>query len=470
MPDILFEPGSFRDRTSRIFYSCGSVYRALTQQALQEWETFSTTQFYRRLSAEGKIIRGERKDDALSLDLAREWAAVLKHPTLPFISYPYEWPFSMLRDAALLQLELLLAALDEGLTMKDATPFNFQWLGTQPLFIDLPSFERFTPGEPWVGYRQFCQLFLYPLLLQAYKDIPFQPWLRGSLDGIEPEQCQRLMSLRDFLRPGVLSHVYLQAKAQSQYAATARNVKAELREAGFDAALIQANVKRLQKLVRKLSWRRATSTWSDYTEQTSYNTEDEQRKKAFVRQVAQAESRELVWDLGCNTGVFSRIAAENARTVVAMDADHLVVERLYHSLKAEEQTTILPLVSNLADPSPNLGWRGCERKTLPERGKPDLTLCLALIHHIVITANVPLKEFVDWLANLTQELVIEFVTRNDPMVRTLLRNKRDIYADYHQEYFERCLKEAFTVIRQESLASGARLLYYGRTKRTSAAS
>ena len=470
MPDLLFEPGSFRDRTSRIFYSEGAVYRALTQQALQEWEALSATQFLQRLSAEGKIIGAERKDDALRLDPTPEWAAILKHPTVPFISYPYEWSFSMLQDAALLQLELLLAALDEGMTMKDATPFNFQWLGTRPLFIDIPSFERFTPGEPWVGYRQFCQLFLYPLMLQAYKGIPFQPWLRGALDGIEPEQCHRLMSLRDLLRPGVLSHVYLQAKAQSQYAATDRNVKAELREAGFDAALIQANAKRLQKLVSKLSWRRASSTWSEYTEHTSYNAEDEQRKKAFVRQVVQVQPWELAWDLGCNTGVFSRIAAENARTVVAMDADQLVIERFYRSLKADEQTTILPLVNNLADPSPNLGWRGSERKTLPERGKPDLTLCLALIHHIVITANVPLKEFVDWLASLTQDLVIEFVTRDDPMVRMLLRNKRDTYTDYHQDYFEQCLEETFTIIRRESLTSSARILYHGRTKRAGAAS
>jgi 2-polyprenyl-3-methyl-5-hydroxy-6-metoxy-1,4-benzoquinol methylase len=302
------------------------------------------------------------------------------------------------------------------------------------------------------------------LFLQAYKDIPFQPWLRGALDGIDPEDCNRLMSLRDRFRPGVLTHVYLQAKAQAKYAATDRNIKKELLNAGFQATLIKANAQRLQKLVHKLSWKRSTSEWSEYTEHNSYADDDKRRKEEFVRQVVLSHPWRLVWDLGCKTGAFSRIAAENARVVVATDADQLVIERFYQSLKAQEQSTILPLVNNVADPSPNLGWRGLERKTLTERGKPDLTLCLALIHHIVITANVPLKEFIDWLASVTQELVIEFVTRDDPMVRTLLRNKRDLYTDYNTAYFEQCLSEAFAIMRQETLAAGVRKLYYARVR------
>jgi precorrin-6B methylase 2 len=301
-------------------------------------------------------------------------------------------------------------------------------------------------------------------LLQAYKDIPFQPWLRGALDGINPEDCNHLMSLRDLLRPGVLTHVYLQAKAQAKYAATDRDIKKELHNAGFQATLIKANAQRLQKLIRKLAWKRTTSEWSEYTEQNSYADDERRQKEAFVRRVVQSRPWRLIWDLGCNTGVFSRIAAENARTVVAMDADQLAIERFYQSLKALDQTTILPLVNNIADPSPNLGWRGLERKTLLERGKPELTLCLALIHHIVITASVPLQEFLDWLAHLTQELVIEFVTRDDPMVRTLLRNKQDLYSDYNTAYFAQCLSEAFHIIRQETLSSGTRILYHGKVK------
>jgi ribosomal protein L11 methylase PrmA len=184
----------------------------------------------------------------------------------------------------------------------------------------------------------------------------------------------------------------------------------------------------------------------------------------FVREMVLSRPWNLVWDLGCNIGVFSRIAAENARYVVAMDADQLSIERFYQALKAEGNTPILPLVSNLADASPNLGWRGLERKSLTERGKPDLTLCLALIHHVVISANIPLKEFIDWLASLGTSLVIEFVTKEDPMVKTLLRNKQDNYADYEIKYFEQCLDRVFEVAQRKMLASGTRILYFAHAK------
>jgi SAM-dependent methyltransferase len=464
MADFSFEAGSFRDRTNRVFYNAGTVFRSLNQRALEEWKVLSSTAFFRRFSANGKLVPTERVDAAVMPVSERHWAAVLKHKAIPFISYPYEWPFGMLQDAALLHLELLLAAIDEQMILKDASPFNVQWEGTNPLFIDIPSFERLSPGEPWVGYRQFCQLFLYPLLLQTYKDIPFQPWLRGNLDGIEAEHCKNLMSVRDLLRPGVFLHVYLQAKAEARYAQPERDIKHELRGAGFNPTLIKANGQRLRKIIEKLAWRHSKSAWSNYVENNTYTDEDTDKKRDFVRQVVRSRTWNLVWDLGCNVGTFSRIAAENARYVVAMDADQLVIERFYQALKAEGQTTILPLVNNIADPSPNLGWCGRERKALPERGKPDLTLCLALIHHIVLGANIPLKEFIDWLAALETTLVIEFVTREDPMVQALLRHKRDDYVDYERASFERCLAEAFDVLKCEVLSSGTRILYHGQAK------
>ncbi len=461
-----FEPGSFRDRTSRIFYQDGAVLRGLNAHAAQEWEVLKAEPFFQQFMAAGKIVRTEQviPTDASPSPHDGQWSVILKHQAIPFISYPYEWPFSMLQAAALLTLELQAAALNVDMTLKDATPFNVQWSGSQPVFIDIPSFERLRPGEPWVGYRQFCQLFLYPLFLQAYKDTPFQPWLRGNLEGIEPAQCAQLMSFRDMFRPGVLSHVVLQAKAQASYAQTERNLKKDLRQAGFHKALIQANVSRLRKLVAQLTWKQSQSTWSGYTEALPY-TESEQHQKAdFVRRITHSRRWNIVWDLGCNTGTFSRIAAENADYVLAMDIDTLVIERFYRELTRDRSPNILPLIGNVADPTPNLGWRGLERKALVERGRPDLTLCLALLHHVVISAHIPLREFITWLASLGTALVVEFVTRDDPMVRTLLRHKADHYTDYDLEYFERCLADIFTVNERQPLASGTRILYYGQPK------
>lgn len=460
------ESGSFRDRKAKVFYHKGGVYRVLSRAAMSDWNALSATRFFPHCSGTGKIVRTEIVNafDSPEVQPPGQWVGVLKHERIPFISYPYEWSFGMLKDAALLQLELLLEALKEDLILKDSSAFNVQWRGSAPTFIDITSFEKLAPGEPWIGYRQFCQLFLYPLLLQAYKDVPFQLWLRGSLDGIETEHLVRLMSARDFLRPGVFTHVFLQARMQSRFGNSQRDVKTDLRKAGFSKQLIVSNLKRIHKLVQGLKWEPVKSVWADYAFTHSYSEAESERKAAFVREVVHSRFWELTWDLGCNTGVFSRIAAENTRYVVALDADQLAVERLFQALKAEGKKTILPLLNNLADPSPNLGWRGLERKSLANRGKPELVLCLALIHHLVISANIPLGEFVEWLASLGADLVIEFITKEDALVQTLLRNKEDNYSDYNKEYFEECLSKAFDLVRHERLDSGRRILYYAKAK------
>lgn len=459
---IEFDPGSYRDRGSRVFYRHGAVYRALNAEALAEWERLQSTAFFRQCMADGRLVRTEQvPPHELADELpGEEWAAVVRHERIPFISYPYEWPFRMLQDAALLHLELLQAALDEQMILKDATPFNVQWNGARPVFIDVPSFIALQPGEPWIGYRQFCQMFLYPLLLQAYRDLPFQPWLRGSLEGIEPGQCWNLLSARDLVRPGVLTHVFLHAQLQQRFQQRNDSTRRALATHGFDAGLIRRNVTGLLRLVHRLRWQPKSSKWSDYTVSSDAAQRDGDEKTRFVAEVAGLRRWDLVWDLGCNTGRYARIAAEQAESVVAMDADAVTVERLYRELKAEGRRRILPLLVNLADPSPNLGWDGQERRGLPERGRPDLTLCLALIHHLVIGANIPLASFVEWLARLQTHLVIEFVAKEDPMVQSLLRNKADQYADYDGANFERELSRHFVIRRRVSLPTATRTLYY----------
>ena len=472
MAESVLEPGSFRDRSARVFYAGGEVYRALSGRALEHWEALAATEFHGRFVREGSLIRSERIDPAaVPFPPGRaSWAGMLRHETVPFVSYPYEWSFGMLRDAALLQLDLLLAALDEGLTLKDASPYNVQWRGALPVFVDVASFEKRTPGEPWVGYRQFCQLFLYPLLMVAYRDLPFQPWLRGSLEGLEAETCLKVLGRRAMLRPGVGTHVYLQARAEAAYGSTTRDVRSELRAAGFNEQLIKANARRLRRLVAGLRWRRRRSTWSAYTDCGHYGEADAAAKAGFVRAVTAARAPRLAWDLGCNTGTYARVAAEGVGRVVAMDGDHLAIERLYQALHAERDERVLPLVVNLADPSPDLGWRNLERKRLTARGRPDLILCLALVHHMVIGANVPLHEFLDWLSGLGADIVIEFVTREDEMVRRLLRNREDQYDDYQLDVFERELSARCAVLRRQVAASGTRILYLGAAaKRVTAA-
>jgi hypothetical protein len=450
------EPGSFRDWDSRVFYDGGRILRALSEDGLADWLALSESKLFAQAVAEGKLVATSQLDESIA-----DAAAVLEHERIPFVSYPYEWTFAMLRDAALLQLELLRRALDEELILKDSSSYNVQWRGARPVFIDVGSFERLRPGEPWAGYRQFCLLNLNPLLLQAYKGVDFRPWLRGSLDGITPVELRRVLSFRDLFRRGVLTNVALHARLERKHDDSQRDVKAELRRAGFKKELIIANVRRLEKVVRGLEWEPGSSAWSGYGATTSYDEADAARKEAFVRGVVHAREWGLVWDIGCNEGRHSRIAAENARYVVALDGDAAVVDRLYRSLAAEGETTILPLAADVTDPSPALGWHGLERQTLEARGRPELTLCLAVLHHVAIGGNVPVPEFLAWLAELRTALVIEFPTRDDPRVATLLRRKKPgAHPDYDREPFERALAERFTIERTEELASGTRVLYY----------
>lgn len=455
------EPGSFRDWDSRVFYDNGRILRALSEDGVHDWIALSESKLFGEAVDEGKLVATSQVDAAPIAGAV----AVLEHARIPFVSYPYEWTFSMLRDAALLQLELLRRALDENLILKDSSSYNVQWNGARPVFIDIGSFERLRQGEPWAGYRQFCMLYLNPLLLQAYKGVDFRPWLRGSLAGITPVEARRLLSFRDLFRKGVLTNVALHARLERKHDESQRDVKIELKRAGFKKELIVANVRRLEKLVGGLKWDPGSTEWSGYSATTSYDEADAARKEEFVREVVHTRRWHLVWDIGCNEGRHSRIAAENARYVVSLDGDGGVVDRFYRALASERSTTILPLVADVTDPSPALGWHGLERQTLEARGRPELTLCLAVLHHVAIGGNVPVPEFLSWLAELRTTLVIEFPTRDDPQVVSLLqRKKAGAHPDYDRESFERELAERFVIERTEELAGGTRVLYHANPR------
>ena len=457
--DSSIEAGSFRDHDSRVFVTPDGVHRVLSRTALKDWEALAASELWRELQEEGRVVATRPAPlDGLPDLLATEAAGALRHERVPFVSYPYEWPFSMLKDAALLQLELNLRGLRADLSLKDASPYNVQWRGTAPVFIDVGSFERLRPDEPWAGYRQFCMLFLYPLMLQAYKDLPFHAVLRGSLDGIPPHDARAVLS-GERLRRGVLANVLLHARLEARYGdAEGREVKREMRRAGFNQELLATNFRKLQKLVRGLEWKAGATAWTGYGEDNSYDQAAAGRKVQFVREATARRRSRLTWDVGCNDGAYARIAAESADLVVAFDADHATVDALYRSLREEGRTDILTLVMSVTDPSPDLGWRGLERAAL------ELALCLAVVHHVCITGNVPVRELLDWLHSLDAALVIEFPDRSDPMVERLLGGKRDgSNPDYERATFERALEERFTVDRSEPV-SETRTLYEARPR------
>lgn len=457
-----WDRGSFRDPGGFIFQVDGRIFRAITRYSLEDWKCFSASPLFQELQQERLLIptHSTDPDSHFPRHIVDTSAAVVEHERVPFVSYPYEWSFAMLKDAALLHLEILERCLPHDLILKDSSAFNVQFVGSEPIFIDILSFARLEPGEPWVGYNQFCKMFLYPLMLQAYKQIPFQNWLRSELEGLDPITFSHLMSMRDLLRPGVFTHVSLQAWMQKRMAAARYSVRSKIKTANLPKCAIANNIRGLRRLIQKLDVKVRDSVWVDYTQTHTYSDSSLRQKEDFVRKAVMSQRPRLVWDLGCNIGNFSCIASEYAEYVVAMDSDHLSIEHLYQNLKQEGRRNVLPLVMNMANVSPDQGWGGCERQSLLARGRPDLTLCLALVHHMAISANVPIPSFIAWLAGLGTSLIIEFVSKEDSMVKRLLLNKDDTYDNYTRSAFESCLAKFFRIEDDQVLAGGTRCLYY----------
>ena len=458
------DPGSFRDPNSTVLHAGAQVLRLLSSAAAEDWQRLTETTFFGERVSKGDVVATEQMQQADRQGIADEatWPVVLRHERIPFVSYPYEWSFSQLRDAATLHIDLLLDALGEHLTMKDGYAYNLQFRGAAPVFIDIGSFEHYR-GGPWAGYRQFCQTFLFPLLLQAHKNLSFRPLLRGQVNGIEPAQMRRLMSSHDLARSGVLKHVALHNAVDARNANRGEGSRAtadHLRESGFSGAVAAAAAKNIGSLVRKLRWKPADSHWTTYQQSSTYTDAEREQKKAFVREALSQRHAGLLLDLGCNDGTFSLLAQDHADYIVALDNDEQTIDLMYRRLRADGNTKILPLVMDLTDPSPAIGWRSRERPSFLERAKPDAVLALALVHHLAIGANIPLPEVVSWLHSLGGHLVVEFVGPDDPMARRLLLNKpAGLFPDYRPEVFETLLAERFEIERQVTLESGTRTLY-----------
>ena len=453
--------GSFKDpggRVYRVVRDTGDerIVRGLSQSAARTMGKLLAEPFFRELTASGEVVT-TRLLDPESPDtryiVQEGWSAAAEHESVDFVTWPYEWPFSMLKDAAMLQLHVLQTATTNGWLLKDATPFNVQWMGARPVFIDVPSFVPWEDGEYWRGYRQFCATFLTPLLLSAHLGLPFQPLLRSRLEGIPPEEASRYFyGLRRFKR-GVLSHIWFPAKAERRVRRPVRSRRRQPKTVLF--ALLDS----LERLIGGLSRGPASSDWSQYAGSHSYDASDFEQKKEFVRRHAAACRPGLTWDLGANTGTFARIAAEYSGMVVAVDGDQDAVDLLYREVRQSGPRNVIPLVMDLANLSPGQGWAGRERPAFDARRSPDLVLALALIHHMRVAANIPLPLFIGWLRSLDATCILEFVERDDEMFQTLLENKQEEYADYTAEHFESEVRRHFSIRDRLKLKGGLRELF-----------
>ena len=447
------DPSSFRDPSGFVFWHEGVLYRQINQVYRSHYEQLMGSGLLEQLVREGLLIAHEECD--VAPPQPEQAYCVIQPAQLAFVSYPYEWCFSQLQDAALATLRIQALAVDHGMSLKDASAYNIQFHYGRPTLIDTLSFEAYREGQPWVAYRQFCQHFLAPLALMAHTDVRLGQLLRVHLDGVPLGLASQLLPGRTRLNPGLAMHLHLHARAHRRL----NSKKAQPGRGGMSRTALLGLVDSLRSAVEKLTWDPQATPWSDYYQECGYSSRALEHKRRLVRQYLQALQPRAVWDLGANTGMFSRLAADLGAHTVAFDSDPGAVEACYRACREAQQANLLPLLLDLTNPSPAMGWELRERASFPDRGPADAVLALALVHHLAIGNNTPLPRIAAFLARLGNSLVIEWVPKADPQVQRMLAMREDIFDEYTQEAFERAFQPYYTTEARAIIVETSRVVY-----------
>ena len=448
---------SFRDPSGFLFSREGVLYRQVNQIYAEHYDRLISSGLYARLSDAGLLIPHEEVSVEPE-EPAQAYKIIKPHP-ISFISYPYEWSFSQLKDAALATMTIQKLALESGMVLKDASAYNIQFHKGKPVLIDTLSFEIYHEGEPWVAYRQFCQHFLAPLTLVAHTDVRLNQLLRVYIDGIPLDLAARLLPRRTRYGLGLATHIHLHASAQKKYAD--KPVAKEQSKRKMSKLQFMGLMDSLESTTRKLTWKPSGTEWGDYYRASSshYSPSAFEHKKRVIGSFLERIHPATTWDLGANTGEFSRLATSMGSYTVAFDIDPAAVEQNYLQVKKNRDTLVLPLLMDFTNPSPSLGWHNRERHSLLERAPADALMALALVHHLAISNNVPLPLLANFFQNMGRWLIIEWVPKEDSQVQILLASRQDIFSEYHQEGFEAAFGMYFTIHEKVPIQDSPRVLY-----------
>jgi hypothetical protein len=446
---------SFRDPSGFVFIYEDEIYRCIMPCYQENYDFLMTSGLYDHLVAKKMLI--PHKEVQIDESGLPDCYRVIKPQRVPFISYPYEWCFSQIKDAALLVLKIQLIALDHGMTLKDGSGFNVQFSDGMPIFIDTLSFEIHKVNTPWVAYKQFCQHFIAPLALIKYVDYRISPISKNHIDGIPLDLASKLLPLRSRFRLGIFVHITLHAYFSRRYAGRNQKISTEKQ---LSQQSIYNLIHFLMSTVNGLHLKKIKTEWETYYKDGISDMTYLDKKQSIIRDWAEEIQPDSVWDIGSNDGKFSRIFAEFSQQVISMESDFLCVEDNYNNTKTNKESKILPLWVDLANPTPGIGWNNKERKSLLFREKkPDLIVMLAIIHHLAITYNIPMRMLAAWLGANCKRLVIEFVPKTDEKVRFLLLNREDIFRDYTEIEFEKEFSRYFSTVKKVNLSDSGRVLY-----------
>ncbi|OGD90180.1 hypothetical protein A3D07_00020 [Candidatus Curtissbacteria bacterium RIFCSPHIGHO2_02_FULL_42_15] len=454
--ELIREASSFRDPSGFVFYSGNTIYRQVNTSYKNDYLHFKNSGLCKKLVDEKLLIPFREVSNFKSAD--SEAFAVLKTETIPFISYPYEWCFEQLKDAALCTLRIQRVCLEHNMSLKDASAFNIQFLAGKPIMIDILSFERYKEGLPWVAYLQFCQQFLSPLLLMAKVDSRLGMVSGIFLDGVPLDLTSRLLPKSSYLNFSTLAHIHMHAHNQKKYGKSSSSVR--LKSKALTKNMFLGIIDNLENLIRNTKYSNGQTEWGEYSNMMNYTQAAFENKKKIVKSYLVRQQPKSVWDLGANTGEFSRIAAGLGIFTISFDFDHAAVNTNYLQIKKDGETNILPLLMDVANPTADLGWAHEERKSLQKRGPSDLVMALALTHHLCISRNLTFRLIASYFQKIGKSLIIEFVPKSDSKVRTLLRNRKDIFPWYNQKTFESESSKYFRILKRDPIGNNSLRIVY----------
>ncbi len=448
-------PSSYKDPSGYVFENENVIYRAINQSFIKDYTMLMNSGLYNELIKNKLLIPHEEIKENW---IGEPYKIIIKPTQIPTISYAYEWSFSMLQDAAICTLKCALTALKYNMVLKDAPTFNIQFFENKSLLIDTLSFEFYEEGKPWIAYRQFCESFLAPLLLMKYNNSSLNKLLIAYPNGIPLNICSSLLPLRSKANMNVALHIFLQTSLAK------KSNKNQSNETYFSKKKLQTLINGLLEFVASLKVKKENTTWDNYYQETIISKNYLQEKKEIVSKMLAKMDFNSLLDLGANDGEFSLLYKNTEKQIIAVDEDKTCIERLYLHCKKNKIPNVLPLIIDLSAPTPAIGWANKERPSFIERLKPDVVLALALIHHLCIAHNLSINQVMQFLHTLGDYVLIEFVSKEDEKVATLLQHRKDIYSDYTKENFIKELSQYFNIIEEQNCSISSRTLFLLKKK------
>jgi hypothetical protein len=448
---VIHHPSSYRDPSGFIFKKNGVLYRQVNTTFKEHFDHFIQSGWYDQLVKKGLLIRHENIEE--NLTGSPGYYKTIRPERIEFISYPYEWSFDMLKDAALLTLQLVKEGLQYGIILKDATPYNIQWHKGKFIFMDTLSFEKYAE-LPWIAYRQFCESFLGPLLIMHYSKKQLPQLMLAWPDGIPITTIQSLLPARSRFSLHTYLHIHLHAKISQ------KKTNAEGKTGSLSKQKLLNLIGSLEILINKLKVPAQKSTWSEYYDEAiQRNDYLDQKKKIIKDWTDEMQDIKSAADLGANEGEFSNLLTEKNIYTIAADLDPYCINRLYCKIKDTGEKNIQPLVIDLSNPTPATGVNNEERNSFIHRVNVDLVLALALVHHLAIGKNIPFEMIADLFRRTGKKLIIEFVPKEDDKIKLMLQQKKDIYTGYNEPGFVKAFEKYFTVADKKIIPGSGRILY-----------